>query len=268
MKRHADPDVDRFERLYDRDIETLISGGDPDNTDLVPLREFISDLRSMSEVPMSDGFIELHAAESAAAAARAHAQNHETKPIGRNRGLWIGIRRRATASVMSLMMLFGATGMAMAADDAVPGDWNYGLDRALEAIGIGAGGASERAEELRLTSDDSTGASDPIEAGDQSPVEQPGLDRAATVIDKPARGSEQAELTRIRVAEILKMLNDDGKIDGRSVSDSAKDDAGPPEEIDHPQGENTVGGESNSAADTENRGKGSPPESPGKSGRP
>jgi hypothetical protein len=268
MRRHADPVVDRFEKLFDRDVETLISGGSPDNSDLAPLREFISDLRSMGDLPVSDGFIELHAAESAAAAARAHAQNPATRSASRTRNLWVGLRRRATASAMTLMMLFGAAGMAMAADDAVPGDWDYGLDRALEAIGIGAGGASERAEEMGLTPADDAGTNDSFGTEEQSPVEQTGLDRAATVIDVPTRGSDESESARRRVADILKELDDDGKVDGGFVSDSAKDDAGPPEDDEQPQGANAGGGKPDPASDAESPGRGSPPESPGKSGRP
>ena len=45
-------------------------------------------------------------------------------------------------------MIVGMTGVAVASDSAVPGDWNYGIDRALEAVGIGEGGAAERLQEL------------------------------------------------------------------------------------------------------------------------
>jgi hypothetical protein len=36
------------------------------------------------------------------------------------------------------------SGVAVAANRAAPGDALYGIDRALEKIGIGAGGAQER----------------------------------------------------------------------------------------------------------------------------
>jgi hypothetical protein len=279
MNRNTSREVDRFEELYDRDIETLLSGGIPANTDLIPLCDFISDLRSMADVPLSDAFIKFHAAESAASAARAHAQNPRPNSVGRSRGIWAGIRRRVTASAMSLIMLFGATGMAMAADDAVPGDWNYGLDRALEAIGIGAGGAAERAEELEvLASEGSTENEDADGPGQTSPSldsseESTGLNRAAAVISEPSPGSGQSLQARARVAEMLLILNDVGGVDGGTVSDIARDGAGRPEGSGPPGGEPPGRGVANgqdggAGAKPDNPGKGSPPESPGKSSRP
>ncbi|MGD2044435.1 MAG: hypothetical protein PVJ28_12355, partial [Acidimicrobiia bacterium] len=154
MTGHIGQAVDRFEELFDRDIETLLNGGTPANTDLIPLRRVVEELRSLADPPLSVGFIEFHAAESASTAAQTRAQSPARRRTGRVDGLVRNLRRRATATVATLVMLTSATGMAWAADGAVPGDWYYGLDRALESIGIGAGGAAERLQELEATTPD------------------------------------------------------------------------------------------------------------------
>jgi hypothetical protein len=47
-------------------------------------------------------------------------------------------------------MVPAMTGVALAADSAIPGDALYGLDRALEAVGIGAGSTEERLDEAEM----------------------------------------------------------------------------------------------------------------------
>jgi hypothetical protein len=54
---------------------------------------------------------------------------------------------RLAVAALSVVMAIGMTGVAAAADSAAPGDPLYGLDRAMERIGIGAGAAAERLEE-------------------------------------------------------------------------------------------------------------------------
>ena len=48
----------------------------------------------------------------------------------------------------SLAVVLAFSGVAMAADGASPGDLLYGVDRALESVGIGAGGIDERLAEF------------------------------------------------------------------------------------------------------------------------
>ena len=59
---------------------------------------------------------------------------------------YIDVHRLADAAVVTAATVFlgGTSGLAIAADGAKPGDPLYGIDRAFEAIGIGAGEAEER----------------------------------------------------------------------------------------------------------------------------
>lgn len=257
MRRYATSSVDRFEELYDRDIETLISGGTPANTDLLPLRVFIADLRSMADYPIDDDFLVFHAGESAVIAAR---NRHSTAPVlaspDRGRALWHGVRRKVTASAVSLTMLVSAAGMAWAADGAAPGDWNYGLDRALESIGIGDGGAAERAEEMRTLSPDQS--SDTVRPGapsrDEADDPTTGLDRATSVVSGTSPGNGRSQETRARVSGLLEYVDEAERVDGGTVSELAKDVAGRPEEKGLPGGkgasENTPAAEHRASGDT------------------
>lgn len=53
-------------------------------------------------------------------------------------------------AVILAVLLVGGITVGVASDSAVPGDPTYGLDRALEWVGIGAGGAAERLEEAAV----------------------------------------------------------------------------------------------------------------------
>jgi hypothetical protein len=56
--------------------------------------------------------------------------------------------RRLVGVAASAALLMAMSGIAMAADDAAPGDLLYGVDRAFELIGIGDGGLEERIAEF------------------------------------------------------------------------------------------------------------------------
>jgi len=153
MRRADVVSTDRFEQIVDRDIEVIIAGGTPANTDLLQLRPFVASLRSLAGSPVPADFIAFHSAESAAAVERRRAERSASSSPNGVEPLFFRVRRRVTAAGAGIAMLLATTGMAWAADGAVPGDWNYGLDRALEAVGIGAGGQAERlAEQATLHS--------------------------------------------------------------------------------------------------------------------
>ena len=129
--------------LVDRDLDLVIDGIQPFNDDLAPLESFVNSLGSFADIAPSPEFLEYHAAEAAATA-----QTPPAAPVGTGgRRPGFGLRRRGLAGATSLMMILGMTGVAWASDSAVPGDWNYGIDRALESMGIGAGGAEERIQD-------------------------------------------------------------------------------------------------------------------------
>jgi len=81
-----------------------------------------------------------------------------------------------TAAAAVVVLMFASAGVAYAANGAVPGDTLYGLDLALEKIGVGAGGLTERLTE----------ASELVAIGRA----QQGLDLAGKAISESATGDE------------------------------------------------------------------------------
>ena len=136
--------------LIDRDIEALIAGERPANEDLSPLDGFITALNSFGSITAPSEFIETQAAMAASSVRDSRQPAPLPKPRRRRQRIVLRAKRRLAAVITSAVMISGMTGVAWASDSAVPGDWNYGIDLALETIGIGAGGAEERLAELEV----------------------------------------------------------------------------------------------------------------------
>lgn len=216
--------------LIDRDLNLLIERKPPFNEDLALLESFVISLTDFADVPVSPEFVEYHVSE---AATRVQSVNSPTIPssLPRSRRLMFRLKRRVTAAATSLMMVVGMTGVAWAADSAVPGDWNYGIDRALEAIGIGAGGAEERLTELALSAGEENPGRSESGPGPASAISQDesaagadvaGLTKAAATVAEITTGSEQANETRAAVSTLLAYLASTGEIDSQMVADYAK----------------------------------------------
>jgi hypothetical protein len=132
----------------------------------------------------------------------------------------------AVAALVVLVML--PAGMAYAANGAKPGDLLYGLDRALEAIGIGDGGAEERlAESLALVAS----RVEPSDFFDRSEVMAVsptyGLGQAAptTGIDEAADSPQPPEpLREGRLTEDEDEAEDAGSLHGDDESTASNGD--------------------------------------------
>ncbi len=88
--------------------------------------------------------------EGVAIAAAVTARSTEVRPaaLAPTPGRGVRLRHRlATGAAAMTLVLGSSTGVAIAADGAAPGDSLYGLDRALESVAIGNGGAAERLDE-------------------------------------------------------------------------------------------------------------------------
>ena len=227
MKAAPTQGVDTFEEMYDRDIETLIGGGIPANTDLIPLRGILAELRSLAHSTVSESFIEFHVAEAAEFASARHVNAASSLVGGHGRRLVNGARRRTATAAATLAMFASATGVALASDDAVPGDWDYGIDRALEVAGIGAGGEEERLHELQV------------------------LDGLAVVA---ARSNDRSV-----PSDLLPYLKEADSVEGSSVSEIANNGAAKPEDP------GSVG-KANQPDDPGGSGGAGQPEDPGGSG--
>jgi hypothetical protein len=131
------------------------------------------------------------------------------------------LRTRAAAALAAAFVTVGGLGgVAYAANGATPGDFLYGLDRALEAVGIGNGGASERiAEAIVLVEEGATGHGlahaakvVPDEAGN-----------AAVLTAADAVGPDVDTEVYDEVLALLTYLSDNvGHIDGPTVAEYAR----------------------------------------------
>ncbi|MCH7901401.1 MAG: hypothetical protein IH818_10890 [Acidobacteria bacterium] len=213
-----------WSELIDRDLDLLIDGIQSFNDDLAPLESFVNSLGSLDDTAPSAEFLEHHAAEAAAAAQTRQPAIAGTGFTPRRR-LALGLKRRVTASAASLMMILGLTGVAWASDSAVPGDWNYVIDLTLESIGIGAGGAEERIQELAAIAESGhpRGAELASQTG-QDPTTAPndhvvGTENAAATIADITRGSQRASDVREAVSALVAYLSDTEAAERPTISE-------------------------------------------------
>lgn len=141
-------------RFRDRDVETLFSGGDPQDADLARLVPLLESLRDRWAASPSELEIQAFAA-LAAAQARESRPAREDLALGAQQrwDLGAGVRHRLAGAAAAMLLLCGMTGVAAASNGSAPGDALYGIDRALEQIGVGAGGARERILEAQALLD-------------------------------------------------------------------------------------------------------------------
>jgi hypothetical protein len=213
------------------EMERLLSGEAISNDDPVPLAGFFAALRSTDDLPEETvaRFVTV-ATEASQTAPRAAAATHRSKSWNSFGTLR---RRVAAVTVTATVLVGGTTGLALAADGAKPGDALYGIDRALEAVGIGSGGEQERWREVE----------DLVESGE---IER-GLQHAAETVadgvsdDSEASealrdaadrvqvaGSETSEATLEGVANLLTYVAENrGEIDGKQVAELATSIGGP-----------------------------------------
>ena len=220
-----------WSELIDRDLDLLIDGIQSFSDDLAPLESFVNSLGSLDDTAPSAEFLELHVAQAAAAAQTPQAAIAGTGLTARRR-LALGLRRRVTAGAASLMMILGMTGVAWASDSAVPGDWNYAIDRALEVIGIGAGGAEERIQDLAAIAESGhPGGAEPASQTGQDPTTAPnnpvvvpndqvvGTENAAATIADITPGSQRANDVRGAVSALVAYLSDTEAAERPTISE-------------------------------------------------
>ncbi len=139
-----------YRGLTHQDVELLLVGGGSEREDLARFAAILESLHSTGPTTPHD---EVVAAFSLQAADIVRAGRHDSPvasapTVPRHRGR---LSRQLAGGLGAALLLTGMTGVAVA-DDAVPGDALYGLDRAMESIGIGAPGLSERIAEAQALS--------------------------------------------------------------------------------------------------------------------
>jgi hypothetical protein len=186
----------------------------------------------VSNDPINDFIIrmrrEADAADFAALAERAIPRRRQ------RHGLLVLLRTRAAAiATFVLVAVGGLGGVSYAANGANPGDILYGLDRALERVGIGNGGSYERiAEAISLVSGGNPGqglehaaAVVPDEAGAGS-----ALDEALAAVPALSEVPASAEVQEDVLALLTYLREHVGAIDGATVAELARAIAGQPED--------------------------------------
>jgi len=240
----------------DQDVERLFCGEKPNNQALATLSPVLSAFQSVSWPSPSEERVIRFATKAAEVAQAAELEPTTGSPRRGSQSGWLpSLSRGLATGVASILVFSGMTAIAIASDDAAPGDALYGIDRALEAVGIGDGSAAERIAEARVLFDrgevtaaidhaseaitDSGGDDD---VPDFSPEEANAAAALQAAADK-VQANDQAQSQQVRdavaamLAEMAAMMQDpaiEGKDFGQKVAELAgtiggNDNAGPPE---------------------------------------
>jgi len=147
--------------------------------------------------------------------------------------------RLATVGVVAVLLMSGTAGMAVAANGAAPGDALYGLDRALERVGIGSGSIDERLDEavvMAAQGRSGEAVEHAIEAlgqhpGESSDVALGALTVASENLVHTQDTADAAATANIRVSALLTYIAEnigpdtgtDGREFGQGVAQLARD---------------------------------------------
>lgn len=229
--------------VSDQDIERLLTGAAPAEDGLIELVPFVEMLRDHASAVPSDSEVDRLAAEAGAIVRAAQGPGLVSSDQPPRRITGLRFRPQLAAALIAFLVLSGLTGVAVAADDAAPGDALYGLDRALEKIGIGAGQAEERLNEsselaargrTKEALDHAAKAFDDAqESGeDVSDLEETkaALEASAEKLLSVEASGESAQLVQENVAALLEYIKEnigkgvgvDGEDFGQGVADLAR----------------------------------------------
>lgn len=138
-------------RMSDNDVERLLCGESPKDEALESLAPILSAFDNVSWPAPSEEAVARFASEAAeiAQAAQPDAETIPARSGGASRWMRPVLQRWLATGLATLLLVSGLSAVAVAFDDAIPGDQLYGLDRAFEAVGIGDGGPAERISEAR-----------------------------------------------------------------------------------------------------------------------
>jgi len=215
-------EMKNYKSFAERDVDAAVSGRVPADPELAAVQLALSHMKESLVMEPRTEVISSQAAHFAAAVPPT-----TPMPTVRQASPW---RRRAGAVIaVAAISGFGLAGAA-AADEAAPGDPMYGVDQALESVGIFDGGTPERLHEAdRLASQgDVDGAlelaSDALES-DGEVEAATGLRNAALAVASNSSGDD----VRARVSEMLQWMagqDSRGAEFGAAVSERARQISG------------------------------------------
>ncbi len=203
----------------ERDADAAVSGRIPADPELAAVQRALSHMKEALVMEPRTEVISTHAAQFAAAVP-------PTSPMPEVRTASPWRRRAAAAIAIAAVSGFGVAGAA-AADEAAPGDALYGLDQALESVGILDGGTPERFHEAgQLAREgDIDGAmklaGHALESDGEGDAAT-GLRNAADAVAKNSSGDDDV---RLQVSAMLQWMADQdtrGAEFGAAVSERAR----------------------------------------------
>jgi hypothetical protein len=237
-------------QAIDQDIEILLSGGVPHDPEIASLDGFVRALRSLRPEQQPDDRVSQLVARAASLAGAGESSPASLRLAPRPRRRF-SFRLAPVAAALSGLLVMGMTSVAVAADGAAPGDILYGIDRALENLGVGDGGIDERITEAgelmthgapvdALIHLDESLVDDEDQVTEEVTARvQIHLDLAGTMIN-PDAADVQATVASIRAfieAHRGHGVGVDGREFGEGVAENAKGND------QHPAGEENSGGQ-------------------------
>lgn len=234
-------------RREDQIFEALLSREQIEDEEFADLSKVLATISREGAVAGTDD----KAAEFAEIAARM-ARSGEGGTTRRIRPLNRPLIPRLATAALALVLVIGMTGVA-AADAARPGDFLYGIDRALERIGVNDGGLSERIAEADglVASGSPSDALDHLadSLGSMSTGAADALQDAADKVRGVEPADNPSQLVREDVASMLEWMSESdvsGKDFGQDVAERARNIEQslpePAEESDPPADPNTERG--------------------------
>jgi hypothetical protein len=203
-----------------------VSTAEPDAVDAFLARLRAEAGRPVYELSLRD-WVAAAAAETSAGPSRV---GWWRRKVGAPMAAWK--RRLATAVASLVLVIGGMSGLAWAANGSVPGNALYGLDRALEHVGIGGGGTVERLAEVQglIEAGDIPGGlshAGELVAGEAEGSEEGGASASEALQAAASRvaeaGSEVSTNVHEHVAALLTYLSENvGQVDGRQVATLAR----------------------------------------------
>lgn len=238
-------------RLPDDVVDALLEGrAGRDDPDLADVAGLVDRLRSLSRLPADEQVASRHLAEIVEVAGSSPTASVPpvvsvgpgNGPIARRRIMFGGLLSGLLAKLLAAAVALAAVGtVGYAADQAVPGDALYGLDTALERIGIGAGGVEERIEEARAlvergdvpaTTEAVRGALDELAERTEGEAADALRDAAAEVggvRNEDVEAYAETQELRDHAASLVETIADQvaaGQVDGPAIAEQAREFAG------------------------------------------
>lgn len=202
--------------ISDADVEALLERREPSDPDLAGLSAALARIDLQRIDLGKDERAGAFSLRAATLARRSRMSSQAPVPW------WRRVAPRLVTSALAVVVLISMAGVAAASDKSAPGDFLYGIDQALEAVGINDGGIDERLSEATVLADNGH----PVEALDHA---ADALDstspEAAEALHAAAESVGQGQTANVEVAQMLQwMANTEatGRVFGQDVAERAR----------------------------------------------